>query len=192
MTAAFKQWQFYCISNLCLHKPSTSRHIHTHTHTHTHNDIQYVHTHTLFRHPPLPSLSPRQWKGQRTPIKMISNKNITHQAGGRDEERGRWGWMACQASSDIYKMNCGPYTEAIVRVYALRDAGPFHTPPPFHTHTPPSPTWQISYLGSRLTCQQRIRRPQLKAWLRGSCRWRQRWVPLWVSLRCHEMRKDDS
>lgn len=33
------------------------------------------------------------------------------------------GWMACQASSDIYKMNCSSHAEEMAHIYALCDAG---------------------------------------------------------------------
>lgn len=86
------------------------QHQHTYRHTHTHTQAPiyrgYAHTQPVARThmcalSSLLSQSLRQWKGQSKPIKMITNKNITHQAVGR----GRLGWMACQAC-DIYKMNC--------------------------------------------------------------------------------------
>lgn len=64
---------------------------------------------------------------------MITNKNITHQAVGW----GQLGWMACQAC-DIYKMNCRPYTEEIVCVYTLCDAG---SPPVSHMTNLISELW---------------------------------------------------
>lgn len=74
-----------------------------------------MHTH---RQTLLPSQSLRQWKGQRKPIIMITNMNITHQT----VRRGWLGVTACRAS-DIYKINCRPHTEEIKCDYTWCDAG---------------------------------------------------------------------
>ncbi len=171
-------WQVYCISNLCLHKPSTSRDKHTHN-TPTKTIYGYTHTcrhsykHTAHRPFPYCHLDTEKGRGSQSKWSLIRILPIMLWFGG--------GWVRWLAKLHLtfIKWIAGRTLRRIACRYALCDAG-----------YPLVSIWQISYRSSELTRQEKIRWLQLNVWLKGRC-WR-RWSSHWGPLRCHKTRKDDS